>query len=237
MPVILLIRHGQASFGKPDYDKLSPIGHEQAGVLGRSLQRRIPAAHLVVRGEMRRHRETAEGCLRAMGAHEPASPYPATPRVVSGFNEFDARDMIRRHDPLGLSRLMTAAKILKDRQARVHFEALFAEAMRRWTSGKHDGDYEEPWHVFAGRCNDAVDRLAKELEHGETAIVFTSAGPISAVAQRCLGLDGEQVQRLSQTLVNAGTTKLVVGQKGPQLSTLNEHAIFEPDAHRLLTYR
>ena len=31
MPVIYLIRHGQASFGKEDYDQLSEMGWEHRG--------------------------------------------------------------------------------------------------------------------------------------------------------------------------------------------------------------
>ena len=37
MGSIYLIRHGQASFGADDYDVLSPVGVEQAQVLGRHL--------------------------------------------------------------------------------------------------------------------------------------------------------------------------------------------------------
>ena len=35
MPVICLVRHGQASFGAQTYDVLSPAGREQAAVAGR----------------------------------------------------------------------------------------------------------------------------------------------------------------------------------------------------------
>ena len=37
---ILLVRHGQASFGAADYDQLSPTGHEQSRVLGAALAAR-----------------------------------------------------------------------------------------------------------------------------------------------------------------------------------------------------
>ena len=33
MSMIYLIRHGQASFGKEDYDQLSPLGKRQAHIL------------------------------------------------------------------------------------------------------------------------------------------------------------------------------------------------------------
>jgi broad specificity phosphatase PhoE len=38
MTQILLVRHGHASFGADDYDKLNGIGERQAAVLGTSLR-------------------------------------------------------------------------------------------------------------------------------------------------------------------------------------------------------
>ena len=38
MTQILLVRHGQASFGADDYDKLNGIGERQAAVLGTFLR-------------------------------------------------------------------------------------------------------------------------------------------------------------------------------------------------------
>ena len=34
MATLVLIRHGQASYGQADYDRLSPTGEQQARVLG-----------------------------------------------------------------------------------------------------------------------------------------------------------------------------------------------------------
>ena len=42
MPVIHLVRHGQASFGSDDYDVLSPTGRQQAALAGRELGHRPP---------------------------------------------------------------------------------------------------------------------------------------------------------------------------------------------------
>lgn len=36
MATIYLIRHGQASFGAENYDKLSPLGERQASILVRN---------------------------------------------------------------------------------------------------------------------------------------------------------------------------------------------------------
>ena len=37
MGQILLVRHGQASWGADDYDVLSPLGEEQSAVVGSTL--------------------------------------------------------------------------------------------------------------------------------------------------------------------------------------------------------
>ena len=39
MASILMVRHGQASFGAEDYDQLSPLGQRQADLMGGVLQK------------------------------------------------------------------------------------------------------------------------------------------------------------------------------------------------------
>ena len=67
MSQVLLVRHGQASWGAEDYDVLSDTGAEQARVLGRAFAARGLVPDLVVHGSMRRHRETARFVAEAAG--------------------------------------------------------------------------------------------------------------------------------------------------------------------------
>src|SRR6478752_3003430 len=60
MGVVILVRHGQASFGTDDYDVLSETGWEQGRLLGAWWRDRGVTPDAVVRGGMRRHREYAE---------------------------------------------------------------------------------------------------------------------------------------------------------------------------------
>ena len=63
MGTLLLIRHGQASYGEADYDRLSTRGHEQAKALGRFLAtQRVD--HVFV-GPLRRHQQTLAGAIEA----------------------------------------------------------------------------------------------------------------------------------------------------------------------------
>ena len=57
---LLLVRHGQASYGAADYDQLSERGWEQSRRLGHWLARGGHRFTTVVVGGMRRHRQTAE---------------------------------------------------------------------------------------------------------------------------------------------------------------------------------
>ena len=51
MPTVLLVRHGQASFGAADYDVLSDLGRRQAQAAGRELARRLGVPAQLVKFE------------------------------------------------------------------------------------------------------------------------------------------------------------------------------------------
>ena len=59
MPTILLVRHGQGSFGTADYDVLSERGGMQAAAVHAALRERGVTADRLVSGSLRRQRDTA----------------------------------------------------------------------------------------------------------------------------------------------------------------------------------
>lgn len=85
MAVVLLVRHGQASFGADDYDVLSEVGHEQAAVVGRELVRRGLRDPLLVCGTLLRQRDTALG----LGLGDPA--------VDGRWDEYDHLELLQRY--------------------------------------------------------------------------------------------------------------------------------------------
>ena len=90
MPLICMVRHGQASFGADDYDVLSDLGRDQARCVGEELRRRELRDPLVVSGTLRRQRDTAEVLAAAAGFGPPAEPEPR-------FDEYDHLDLLRRY--------------------------------------------------------------------------------------------------------------------------------------------
>lgn len=238
MGAIYLVRHGQASFGKADYDKLSELGVEQSQVLGRSLRARLPQVDAVYSGAMRRHRQTAEHCLAGMGlpmTEQPGAQYEL--RIRAGFNEFDHQQMLECLKPMYSNRLLMMADLARTLNPKRAFQQVFEEATARWVSGQHDHEYVESWPAFRARCVKAVQDVAFESGRSKTSLVFTSGGPITAICQHLLNIPDVHVFALNRTLANAAITKIVYGDQGLNLSTVNEHAHFEGAQRELLTYR
>lgn len=230
MSAIYLVRHGQASFGRANYDNLSDLGEEQARVLGRSLRTRIGEVHAAASGTMVRHQQTARACLGAMGL-------TLTVEQDAGFNEFDHDELIARYKPRYANRLVLAAELASTFKPRKAFQEMFAQAVERWVSGQHDHEYKETWSDFRARVTRALERLAERLDKKQTALVFTSGGPITAVVQSLLHIPDHQAFKLNWTLVNCAVTKVLVGSQGLHLSCVNDHAHLEGSGPRLITYR
>lgn len=232
MSTIYLIRHGQASFGAADYDALSPLGFEQARVLGASLAQRIAAdAPLrVFAGQMRRQRDTAVTCLAALERE-------LAPELHAGFDEYDHEQVIHAFEPRFRDRDAMQAELRRAPDPRAAFQQMFERAIARWTGGGHDADYRESWPVFRARCEVALAHAAAALPREGVALVFTSGGTITALCQGLMGLSIEAAFRLNWTLANAGVSRLGIGRSGVRVLSLNEHAHFEGAHSSLLTYR
>jgi broad specificity phosphatase PhoE len=230
MAAIYMIRHAQASFGAQDYDQLSEVGLRQARVLGDALAaRRVPAAATYC-GSMRRHHQTAAGCLEAMRL-------PADWTVDAGWNEYDHDDVICAFEPRYRDHAALAADLAASPQPRKWFQSMFVRAVARWASGAHDGDYRESWPAFRDRVRAALGRVNAALGKSQAALVFTSGGPISAVCGGLLSLSEDETLKLNARLANAAVTKLVCSEGVVHLSSLNEHGHFEGEHAALITYR
>lgn len=228
MGMVLLVRHGQASFGADDYDVLSETGWEQSRVLGRWLASRGVEPDVVLRGDMRRHRETAEGMAEGAGW---ASGVEADP----GWNEFDHLGVVAAY-------LRLPENAAPDHELdRREFQQVFERATQRWTGGDHDEDYPESFPAFRARVAGAVDRATALAGSGSTVVVVSSGGPIATACGSLVAPDAadpalvwELWGRFNTVVVNTSVTRVVVGSTGPRLLTFNEHSHLEGD---LLTYR
>jgi broad specificity phosphatase PhoE len=224
MGLVLLVRHGQASFGADDYDVLSEAGFEQSRVLGASLAATGIEPDAVLHGAMRRQRDTATAMVEGGG-------WALGTIVDEGWNEFDHLGVVAR----GLESLDDADRAaLDDRRG---FQRAFEAATARWYGGAHDAEYDEPWPAFVARVDVA---LARACGRDGTTVVVSSGGPIAVACAMLVDPDASATElprlwrHLNTVTVNAAVTRILVGSSGSRLLTFNEHAHLSRD---LVTYR
>lgn len=217
MSLLLLVRHGQASWGAADYDQLSPLGTEQGRLLGAHLKALGITPTRAWVGGMRRHAQTAEAALGAAG-------WDLGLETDTDWAEFDHLDLLRVHgDP-----------VIADGMTMADFNDHFDAAVKGWVRDERPGEYAESFAAFTARVEAAMARAAAALGRSETGIVFTSGGPVAWAATHLLGGGPRQWGRLNPVQTNTGLSRLVVGRRGTTLVSLNEQAHLGPDT---LTYR
>jgi broad specificity phosphatase PhoE len=113
----------------------------------------------------------------------------------------------------------------------------FEGTIDRWASGRHDDDYRESFPAFQERVRSALDRVLDGVGPQQTAIVFTSGGPVSWVAATLADGGVPAWTRLSKVVVNSSVTKVLGGRRGTNLISFNDHAHLESADAGLITYR
>src|SRR6056297_236499 len=196
---LLLVRHAQGSLGTGDYDRLSKIGFRQAERVGRQLEMELEAA-TVVRGELKRHRQTAE-YLRGLGE---CSTDP-------DLNEYRVDHLLEaafvRADELALDAPEPAA--IADPVAYLDtFLTLFPRVLEAWQTERLDCSVNGRWSTFSRRVDAAARRMSLMLDEAGTVVAVTSAGVISTLAASLLGHDLAWQRHLNVTLYNASITEL-----------------------------
>jgi broad specificity phosphatase PhoE len=232
MSVLYLLRHGQASFGQSDYDRLSDLGQRQARLTGEYLCQAGLPLHAAFSGDMLRQRDTASGVLERLETPPPLE-------VAPGWEEYDSFAIMQALLPAMLaedpSLEPSLTRMYQNRQA---FQLVYEAAMRRWVSGRHDQGQVETWRGFQARTQEALERVLDANQGGRAVLVVTSGGPIAACAQQALGLDDQMALKMTWVLRNASLTSFLYRGRGLTLATFNSTAHLEQ--HRepgLLTYR
>ena len=159
MSEFYLVRHGQASFGAKNYDKLSELGHQQARWLGEYFTARDISFSQAFMGDMVRHRETTEGILYAVSQ-------PPVVTVDTGFNEFNFQN-------IGNSYLtLNPQSRLPENPKPADFYRLLKLAMRAWSQDLLPRDtLEESWLDFKNRVLGALQIVCDQNDDKPILIV------------------------------------------------------------------
>ena len=216
MSEIYFVRHGQASLGAKNYDKLSELGWQQARWLGEHYRSRGLSFDRVIVGDMRRHKETLQGISEGMEVN-------LEPMVDPRFNEFKFFPVLslyqRVYQPDSPA-LKTAAQ----------FFAMLRTVMEAWIAGELDdalrqqdeeeGTVTENWAQFNQRVVEALTEARSDGPKEKTLIV-SSGGPKSLAMKHVLELSDDATIELMMQIRNTASTQFLSAKERMSLKAFN----------------
>lgn len=220
MAKLYLVRHGQASFGADDYDKLSELGVRQSGYIPQHFAADIRGHLSVWHGTMQRQRDTAMGAFP-----------DATPVVTAGLNEFDHMNVLSVHQPAIHDREKMTAIIMQQSDPRGFMEQEFRMAMSKWMQEEGTTSYHEPFRDFRTRVQDTMSDImatARRDAH-KHVVAVTSGGVIALYMTILLDMPELRMADLNQHVVNTSVTSLLFNDKRSTLSYYNNYSHLPAD--------
>jgi broad specificity phosphatase PhoE len=239
MSRVILVRHAQASFLEPIYDKLCATGEVQARLLGEYWARRGVLFTRAWSGPRIRQVQTGrivEEAYRRVGREF------SEVAVMNEFDEYPAEAVLKQGLPQVLERsqavrdLHRAFEQSKDTDARKRrFQQIFEAVIGMWVSGELVIDGVESWQDFCARVDSGIATIVKSTTLSGDSVVFTSGGPIGVAMRRALNLSHADTLQLTWMSRNASFTEFLSSGSRFTLSTFNAHPHLEDES--LLTYR
>src|ERR1700723_2555624 len=236
---VFLVRHAQASFLEPDYDKLSPTGEAQARILGEYWVRHRVVFDRVCTGPRVRHRDTEKAVREIYTKHSLNLPNSV---VFEEFDEFQG-DVVLEKSIAHLCETNPRIRDLEDAvrnansppQRRRNFQKLFETVVTMWVSGELTVDGVESWEAFTARVNRGLSQFLSAASKSETCAIFTSGGPVAVSVQRALHLSPLDTLQVAWMPRNCSYSEFVFSGDRFTLSTFNSFQHLDDPA--LLTYR
>lgn len=205
MGQLILVRHGQASFGSADYDRLSELGTRQCEALGEHFSARGRRFAGVMRGTLRRHRQSLDAI---------ASRLPGLPDAIEwpGLDEYDGDALVR-------ALVGDALPAVDSKEGyRQHFR-LLREALKAWMDARIVPVGMPSWAEFSAGVAGALDEVRTRFE-GDVLIV-SSGGPISTAVAQVLQAPPATMVELNLQLRNSALTEFTFTPKRHALLSFN----------------
>ena len=216
MSHITLIRHGQANSTATDeasYDRLSPLGHQQAKWLGEHLSETNQVHQNLYTGTLRRHVETADGMATGL-----------TPIRDERLNELEY---------FTLAIALEAEHGLAMPTQQSEFVHHLPRVFEAWKANQIEGAPER-FSDFETRVNDVIKDIAARPG---PSLVVTSGGLISMVMRQHLDLDIVKMANLALAIMNSSIHRLhpVGGTMSPVMFNAVPH-LEAPERHHAQTH-
>ncbi|MFC4314915.1 histidine phosphatase family protein [Steroidobacter flavus] len=232
MSTIYLVRHGQASFGTDNYDRLSATGREQARQLGKYFAELGERIDRIYSGSLRRQTETAELIGEAFA--DGAPPIAIEP----AFDEYDSDLILHTFAQSLTPEQLAEAGWPELRTDRRKFQFFLERAARAWVEAQIEAETMTPWRGFHGRIVSAIENIMRTEGRSKTLIVSTSGGVIGTLVANVMGLSNHTGIELNWAVHNASITRLIYSAEKVSLSMFNGLPHLDrADMRQLITYR
>jgi len=206
MGTLYLVRHGQASFGSADYDRLSDLGHKQSLRLGEYFAHKGVHFDALIAGGLRRHKETLAGILKGMNrAGEHLS--------WEGLNEYDSEAVIATVHPHKLDQ-PTSPEMYR------HHFRLLKDGLTQWMAGVVSPRGMPSYADFTAGVVGALDHV-RAHHVGQTVLIVSSGGPIATAVGPVLGTSPETTIELNLRMRNVSITEFAFTPKRHMLVSYN----------------
>lgn len=208
MSEFLLIRHGQASFGADNYDKLSELGWQQAQWLGEYFRQQNRQFDDIITGKLVRHRETAQGICKGLDHDRREFT------EHGGLNEFDFHSVVSAYLRQHPDEMPTDKS-----DARPFFKVL-KRAMEAWRSNELDAKLPESWTQFEHRVGEAL-AFIQDNYAGQRLLVVSSGGAIAMAMKHILGYGDDMVMNINMQVINSSLSRFVFSPRSIRLASFN----------------
>lgn len=224
MAKVVLVRHGQASFGHSNYDQLSELGTQQARWLGEHfLNLGLQVDHIVT-GSMQRHIQSAHAFADALGCE-------LEHRRDASWNEFDFETLVRLF--LAKHPEQTPTK----KSAKQYFNVL-RNALNDWADGKILPGMPERWSEFQARIETGLSTITEQTQDSKAlTMVFTSGGVIASVLSQVLNAPTSTLIDLNLQTKNTSMNEIFFSGDKRFVASFNSVSHLEqPDRLHAVTY-
>ena len=235
MATIYLVRHGQASFGAENYDKLSELGCRQATVVGEYFRDHGVRFDAVYSGDLSRQRNTARLAVASQPAEVPH-------HIDARFNEIE-NDLQLKYlmpDVIKINPKIEAM-VNKGLSSSKDYQKVIEAVFNYWVSPVCNDTRLQSWAEFSGGARQAMSDVMHEQGAGKTIGIFTSGGTLATIVAQILGLDGEKTYQLYEPIFNCSMTQLFYSRSKISLSYYNDSSFLQvlgqQQGEALISYR
>lgn len=211
MSSLILLRHGQASFGADRYDALSERGRAQAQAVGRHFAERGRRFSRVWVGPRERHRLTAQHALEPLGLDWQVPGEPALDEFAEGQHilaSVEAR--------LNLKLRGEGALSMRE-QARY-----YAAEIDAWSESRVVIEGVREPALFRAGVAEWLQRATAVTDTGQSVLAVTSGGVIAAAVAIALDLPDARLAAFMRVVYNASLTEFAFSAgRAPSLVSFN----------------